>query len=182
MKLSRAGWWILVLGVFLVAVFSLGLARSQQVKAQGQLSEELKLSETRLGKLQIRELQQQREELKHQVDEARVQLAAAKDKMRATVESIDVTDHFYAVAKSCGVTVVSIGSSAVGGEKLAGIGCSVIVINATVGGDTHNLVDFILSLNSDFATGVVRSAQVTMPEGKTPLANIRMFVYAYEGS
>jgi len=184
LKLSKTSWLLLSVGIFIVVVASLGLTRSQQLQEQGQLGEELGIAETRLDKLQVKQLQQQQEELQGQLDESTIQLVAAKDKLRQTVESIDVTDEFFAIAQSCGTIVESISSSSIRSDKLEGLSCSVITLNAVVSGEVPNLIDFIIKLNTDFTTGVVKSAQISIPEATDedePSANILMVVYTYGG-
>lgn len=184
MKLGKTSWLILSAGIFIVVVASLGLTRSQQIQEQGQLDEELSIAEMRLNQLQVKQLRQQQEELQGQLDESKIQLMAAKDKLRQTVESINVTDEFFEVAQSCGVEVASISSSSIESEKLGGIICSVITLNAVVAGEVPNLISFVIKLNNDFTTGIVKSAQISIPEATNPdepSANIEMTVYAYEG-
>lgn len=165
MKLSKTSWIILSIGIFLVVAAGLGLTRSQQIQEQGQLDEELGMTEMRLSKLQVQELPQQQEELQERLDESAIQLMAARDRLRQTVESIDVTDEFFAIAQACNTTVMSISSSGIKSDKLGDIACSMIQINARVEGEVPNLIDLVISLNSDFTTGVVESAQITVPPG-----------------
>jgi hypothetical protein len=188
LKLSKTSWLILLAGLFIVIIAGLGLTRSQQLQEQSRLNEELSQAEVRLSKLEVQQLGQQKEELQGQLDEKSVQLVAAKDRLRQSVESINVTDKFFAIAKSCDVIVDSITSSSIRSEKLVGISCSVINLGATVTGDTSHLINFVIKLNTDFTTGLVKSAQISIPEadqatveGKAPSANIQMVVYAYEG-
>jgi len=184
LKIGKANWLILSVGVFLVVVASLGLTRSQQLREQSQLGEELSIAEMRLNQLQVKQLRQQQEELQGQLDESKIQLMAAKDKLRQTVESINVTDEFFEVAQSCGVEVASISSSSIKSDKLGGIVCSVITLNAGVQGEVSNLISFVIKLNNDFTTGIVKSAQISIlevaDEGE-PSASILMVVHAYEG-
>ena len=184
LKLSKTSLLILLAGIFIVIVAGLGLTRSQQTQAQGQLDEELSIAEMRLNKLQETQLRQQQEELQKQLDESAIRLAAAKDKLRHSVESIDVTDEFFAIAQSSGVAVASVSSSTIKSGELKGVGCSVITLNAVVAGDVPDFISFIISLNNDFTTGVVESAQMSIPEtadaGESS-TNIKMVVHAYEG-
>jgi len=66
-------------------------------------------------------------------------------------------------AQYCDVTVMNISSSGVESGKLEGIACSVITLNAVVEGELSNLINFVIRLNTDFTTGVVKSAQITIP-------------------
>lgn len=182
MKLSKTSWLILSVGIFIVVVAGLGLTRSQQIREKSQLDEELSMVEMRLNKLQVQQLQQQQEELQERLDESTIRLEAAKDRLNQTIESIDVTDEFYAIAESCNAIVESVSTSSIKSEKLENIACSMIQINAQVTGELPNLIDFVISLNNDFTTGVVKSAHMsieeTTEEGESS-ANIMMVVYSY---
>lgn len=184
MKFTKASWLILSAGIFIVILAGLGLTRSQQLQQQDQLDEELSKTGMRLDTLQVKELRQQQDELQGQLDESNTQLVAAKDRLRQTVESINVTDKFFAIAKSCGTLVENINSSDIKDEKLEDITCSMITLNAVVSGETPNLINFIIKLNTDFTTGVVKSAQISIPEASeedNPSASIQMVVYTYKG-
>ena len=165
MKISKTSWLILSIGIFLVVLAGLGLTRSQQLQAQSQLDEELDVAEMRLSKLGVEELRLKQEELQRQLDERIAELAEAKDKMRQTVESIDVTDEFFEIARSCEVVIMSISSSSIRDDKLEDITCSAITIDATAEGEVPNLINFVIKLNNDFTTGIVKSAQITIPPG-----------------
>lgn len=184
MKLTKTSWLILSVGIFIVVVIGLGLTRSQQFQEKGQLDEKMSIAEKRLNNLQVKELREQQEELQGRLDASTRQLMAVKDSLRQPVESIDVTDEFFAVAYSCGVEVMGISSSGIKNEKLGDLACSAISLNARVTGEVSNLISFVIKLNNDFTTGVVKSAQMSVPEtvyeGKSS-ASIQMVVYAYKG-
>jgi hypothetical protein len=185
LKLSKTSWLILSIGLFIVIIAGLGFTRSQQLKEKGQLDEELSIAEKRLNKLQVKDLREQEEELQKRLDESTTQLAAVKDSLRQPVESIDVTDEFFAVAHYCDVEVMSISSSGIKSESLGDVACSMISLNASVIGEVSNLINFVIKLNNDFTTGLVQSAQMsikeTVYEGEAS-ASIQMVVYAYEGN
>jgi hypothetical protein len=184
LKLTKTSWLILSIGIFIVVVASLGITRSQQLQERDQLDEKLSVAEMRLSKLQVRELREQQEELQKRLDERETRLMTAKDSLQQPVESIDVTDEFFAIAQYCGVKVMNISSSGIKSEKLGRIACSVISLNAVVDGEVSDLISFVIKLNSDFTTGVVQSAQISIPKTDCkdePSASIQMVVYAYEG-
>jgi hypothetical protein len=184
LKLSKTSWLMLSIGIFVVVAVGLGLTRSQQLNEQGRLDEELSVAEKRLNNLQVKELGQQQEELQRRLDEGTIRLMAAKDNLRQAVKSITVIDEFFEIAQSCSVEVMGISSSSIKQEKLEGIVCSAITLNAAVQGEALNLISFITKLNNDFTTGVVKSAQISIPEEASesePSASVQMVVYAYEG-
>lgn len=184
MKLSKISWLILAAGVFVVVFASLGITRSQQFRELDRLDDELAIAEMRLSKVQVKDLNYQQEELQKRLDERIIQLITAKDTLRQTIGSIDVTDEFFEIARSCNVEVISLSSSGIGSDKLESIACSVITLTAEVTGDTSNLIDFVIRLNNDFTTGIVKSAAISVSETDDESgssASIRMVVYAYEG-
>jgi hypothetical protein len=184
LKLGKASWFILVVGIFIVILAGLGLTRSKQLQEKSQLDEELSKAEMRLSNLQVKQLGQQRDELQEKLDESTRKLTEAKDSLSQDIESIDVSDEFFAVASSCGVVINSISSSVIKKEKLDNMSCSEIMINATASGEVNNLVNFVIQLNNTFTTGVVKTAQISIPEADSehePSVNVMMVVYSYEG-
>ena len=63
------------------------LSHSQQIQEQGQLDDELGVAQMRLDKLQVQYLRQQQQELQNELDESNMQLVAAKDSLRQSLES-----------------------------------------------------------------------------------------------
>lgn len=181
LKLSKTSWLILSAGLFIVILAGLGLTRSQQLQEQTKLDEELGINEVRLNKFNMKELQKQRDELQAQIDENTIRLNEAKYGLRATVESIDVTDEFFVIASICDVLVTNISSSSISNENLNGVGCSKIIINACVSGELLNIIDFIINLNHDYTTGYVKGVHISMC-GESPSASIEMLIYSYEGA
>jgi len=200
-KLSKTGWLILSAGVFVVILAGLGVTRSQQMREQNRMNEELSLSETRLDKLDITDMRRQLEDLDQKVQEGEAQLDDARERLHQTIVSVDVTDEFFKIAEYSGVTVMSLSTSAIASNELEGIGLQTIALSAQVEGDFEKIIDFVINLNNGYATGYVESAQINIPipevapaegeeagedeivapvEESTSVA-IQMLVYSYEG-
>jgi hypothetical protein len=162
-KLSKTSWLILSGGVFVVILAGLGVTRSQQLQERNRMNEELSLSETRLDKMDITDLRRQSEDLRQQVDEVRTQLDEAKGRLRQTVVSVDVTDELFKIAGYSGVTITSMTTSTISSKELEGIGLSTMSLTVQAKGDLDKIVDFVVNLNNDYATGYVKSAQITVP-------------------
>ena len=200
-KLSKTGWLILSAGVFVVILAGLGVTRSQQMREQNRMNEELSLSETRLDKLDITDMRRQLEDLDQKVQEGEAQLDDARERLHQTIVSVDVTDEFFKIAEYSGVTIMSLSTSAIASNELEGIGLQTIALSAQVEGDFEKIIDFVINLNNGYATGYVESAQINIPipevapaegeeagedeivapvEESTSVA-IQMLVYSYEG-
>ena len=167
-----------------MAFASLGIARSQQLHQQDQLNEELSVAERRLDKFQLKELYLQKENLEVQLNQTISQVEAAKAMLSQPSGSIDISDTVFSIAEACGVEVTEISSADPARDDLKGVTCSVLPLTTSVEGDVPNLIYFITRLNNDFSTGVVKSAEINIPEaadGDRPSASIRLVVYSYQG-
>jgi hypothetical protein len=184
LKLSKTSWLILGVGVVILAFASLGMVRSQQTDWEDQLKQELALAEKGLGKSQLREFSTQKQELEEQLSQLESQLQVVKSELDQSVASIDVTDSVFGIAEQCGVTIVELNSPGVAEEKLEGLLCSAISLDIIAEGEVADLLSFIVRLNNDFVTGMVRSAEISVPGpaiAERPSANIEFIVYAYRG-
>ena len=184
MKLTKASWLLLTIGILVITFVSLGAARSQRLNEAKQVSDELAVAELRLSKLELKELYSQQEKLETQLNQTTSQLETAKTMLSQPNESIIISDAVFRIAEACGVEVIEISSSSLTNEDLERISCSGLPLATTVRGDVPNLISFIIKLNNDFTTGVVKSVQINIPEvaeGDEPSANIMMVIYTYEG-
>lgn len=184
MKLGKTSWSVLAVGIVVIMAGTLGMARSQQVSEQNQQKEELAVAQLRLDRFQVRQLYAQEDELKERLNIATSQLEAAKDDLRQSTDSIELTPSLFELAEACSVEITAISSSRVASDELESITWSVVRLTFTAEGSLPNLIAFIISLNNDFTTGVVESTDIAIPgatgEG-TPSANIRLVIYGYRG-
>jgi hypothetical protein len=205
-KLSRAGWVILSGGVFIVILAGLGVTRSQQLQEQNVVKDELALAQTRLEKNDVTSLRGQSEALKQQVQQEQAQLDEAKDRLRQTVISVDVTDELFKIAGYSGVAILRMSNSTISTQELRGIDLAMTSLSLQASGDIDKIIDFVINLNNDFATGYVKSAQISIgsdtdsgggseePDGEggaggetggvsgdEAAVTVQMIVYSYEG-
>jgi hypothetical protein len=201
LKLSKASWLILSAGIFLVVLAGLGLTRSQQMKEQSKLGDELSQYEKRLATAQTTQLTQQLENLKAKVDESQSQLKNAQARLDQTVISVDVSDEFFKVAAYCSVNITTLSTTLIAQTNYAGIPISTISLTATVTGEKKNIINFIATVNNDYITGNINSAAITFqnppetpseedapPSGEGDIlesglaqASVNMLIYSYEG-
>ncbi len=167
MKLSRMSQLILGLGILVITLGSLGVARSQQLNEVKQLSDNLSIAELRLSKLDLKDLYSQQDTLNAQLGRASAEMQSAKAALSQANDSITISAAMYRIAWNSGVEVAQITSAAQTTEKWKGLNCSVLPISVLVKGDVPNLIDFIMRLNSDFPIGVVKSADIVVPRAKS---------------
>lgn len=184
MKISKTSWLLIAIGVFIIAMVGLGAVRYQQVNQQNQLSEELALAEMKLNGFQLEQLSDRQGELEEQLSQTISQLEAAKAMLSQPNGSIVTSGILFDIAEAYGVEVTEISSSGPTNGELEGIACSVLPLTARVEGDVPALINFITRLNSDLTTGVVKSAEISIPETtdeEESSANIQLVIYNYQG-
>lgn len=183
-KLSKTSWLILSAGVFIVVLGSLGITRTQQLQEKSKLDEDLHNSTQVLEKLQATDLRQQLDDLQQKVEEEEVLLDEATERLNQTVVSVDVSDELFAIAEYCGVTIMNLSTTPIRPNLYGGIGLDMTSMNVVVDGDLPDLVDFVVSLNNDYTTGLVKSFQISIPESDSndvsPSVTVQIVIYSYE--
>ena len=197
MKFSKTTWIFLAVGIFIIALASLGMIYSQQGNEQSRLSEDLALAQLRLKKYpaQQLELASQQEELESRLAKAEAELRTAKTSLRQSTESIEASDALFELAEDCHVEVTEISSPGVAAVQMEEVTLSALSLMVTVGGDVLNLIDFIYQWTHAYPTGVVKSVVISVPEPaeeeeaaaaeieeQMPSATINMLIYTYEGN
>ncbi len=184
MKLSKRSWLVIAAGVFIIALASLGLLRSQQVQEQNELNEQLASVRLRLSGVQLEQLSSRQAELEEQLSQATPQFEVVKAILSQPVGSFAVSSTLFDTAEAHGVEVTEMTSPSLATESLEGVACLVISFTARVEGDVPNLVSFVTNLNEQLATGVVKSTTITIPEMNSEekaSAVIELVVYSYRG-
>lgn len=184
MRLTKTSWWILTIGVFIIAFAGLGVVCYHQVQQQNQLNEELTLAQLELKELELEQLSAQQTELEGQLNQATSQFEAIKAVFSQPIKSVAASSILFDIAEAYDLEITQMTSPGPASDTLEGITCSVISLTATVEGDVPNLVGFVTKLNGQLPTGVVQSITITVPEtasGEKASANIQLVIYTYQG-
>ena len=179
-NLSKTSWIILSVGVFIVVLAGLGVTYSQQVKEKNELQDELAVTNLRLEKYNIEELQQEENQLLQAIEAEAAKLESAVLKINQSIESIDTTDNCYLLASQNGVEVVDIATTETDDTEIGELVLSKIAVNVGVVGPLPNIVDYITVLNDYFTTGYVETVDMSFDE-VPPYAKIQLIIYSYEG-
>jgi hypothetical protein len=184
LKLSKTSWLIIIIGFFIIVLIGLGIVRSQQVHEQNELNEQLALTRSKMQLIQLEQLSHRQGELERQLSETDSKSESAKKILSQPVRSVTISDFLFDIAEANSVNITEINSSGLASEELAGVTCSVLPFTAKVEGELTNLVSYITKLNSNLATGFVKSVEINVPETsstKKPSANIQLVIYTYQG-
>lgn len=185
-KLSRKALIFLGVGILVIFGASLGMLYSQETEEQSRLSQELDVIQLRLDTHSPDEFSFQQRELEWRLARTEVQVNSAKDRLRQSVDSIEVTETLFEVAADNGVEMVEISSPGLSSEDLDSGVYSVLLLAAVVEGDVSHLVDFVLAVGRKFPVGVIESVEITVPavmggESAQPSATLSLRIYSYQG-
>lgn len=208
MKLSRTSWIILTIGVLIIVSGSLGMARSNQLKEQRQVEENLTASNQQLKVLQTDKLLAEQQDLQAKIKNATEELIKSKGYLAQPTESILTSENLFNIAKLCKVEITEIASPGQGASKLGDISFSVLPVTVIINGEVSDIIRFVSDLHANFLTGMCQSVEVTIPlpeedeleeeiqegegeviegeeeiteeEAKKPLSRIKMSIYGYD--
>ncbi len=164
MRLSKATWLVLGIGIIIVIVASLAFNYAQQGQEQSQLNQDLSLAKLRLEKYLSEPPPSEKEELESQLAQARSQLEATKASLSQPIESIEETDTLFDIAEDCNVEIFEINSSFLTSETLENVTYSALPLNVIARGDVPNLINFVLKWTEQYPTGAVDSVEITAPK------------------
>ncbi len=184
MKFSKASLMVLVGGIFLVAFVSLGAAYLQKNSQRAKASAELSSTEQRLSNMKLKMLYGQKQDLQVQLKQIGSQITEATANLTQPIDSIDITDALFKIAKSASVNITSITSTGIGSDDLSGVPANLNQPAIAAEGEMSKLIDFITRLNNDFTTGVVTSYDISLSDNATPQiskASIRLAIYTHQG-
>lgn len=185
MKLSKTSWLLLAVGIFIIAFVGLGAVHYQQVQQENRLDDELALAQLKLKGIKLEQLSYQQEELEKQLGQTISWSGTAKAILSQPIRSVATSETLFDTAAVYGVEVTEISSPGLASDELEGITGSVLALTVRVEGDVSDLISFIIKLNNNLTTGVVKSVEISVPEttseGKSS-ANIQLVIYTYQGS
>jgi len=183
-KLSRTSWLILTFGLFIIVLAGLAVVRFQQVGEQEALREKLTLAQTKLAKIQTERLSQRQKELELELSQIMAEAEAARAVLSQPISSLAISDMLWATAQANGVEITELSSPGMSTAELEGVSCSALSLTARAEGEVTDLVNFITELNGALATGVVKSAEINIPQAPSedrPSASFQLVVYSYQG-
>ncbi len=183
LNISRATWVLLIAGIFVVGLVSLGMTYQVQQEQQNKLNEELLQAQLRLKKFHLEQISTEQGKLQAQVNQTMLKLENNKVMLSIPLESIDTNDIVLKIGEEQGVKVIEISSSGLTPHNIGGITSLVLPLTVRVEGDTPNLIGFIAALQKYFTTSVVESVEISFPDpgsGDKSSAGVRLTISTYE--
>jgi hypothetical protein len=171
--------------VVLAAILgSLGVVQARQATEKNRLDSELALVEENLGDTELDQAGSQQEETQSLLSGTSADLDTARARLSQSTDSIEAHDTLFNIARTCSVQVNNITIAPLSSENLVDIPCTILSLTVIVEGEVPQLLNFIMTLNTDVTNGVVSSARISVPvetgEQELPKADVKMAIYYYE--
>jgi hypothetical protein len=183
-KFSKTSFLALVIGIYVIIFAGLGIFHLQQMHQQNKLLEDSVVAQKKLEAFPTDQLYSRKSDLEKQLKQTETQYEAVKDVFSRPVKSVAASNILFNTAEACNLEVTDISSARPSTDSEFGIDCSVISLTATVEGDVTGLVNFIVKLNGQMATDILRSITITFPDpvtGDRASADVHLFIYTYQG-
>ena len=182
---KKTRWPIVITGVVLAAILgSLSVVQARQSTEKNRLDSEMALMEQNLGDTQLEQAGSQRGETQSRLSGTSADLHAARELLSQSTDSIEAHDTLFNIAGTCSVQVNNIIIAPLSSEDLVDIPCTILSFTVIVEGELPQLLNFVMTLNTDVTNGVVSSARISVPleteEQELPKADVRMVIYYYE--
>ncbi len=152
LRLSRTGWLILGIGIFVLAFGSLYFLYSRQGDEEEQLNDSLSEAQATLPKVisekedwesQLTQLESQLTQLESQVAQAMSLLAQRKMLFPESVESIEYDERLFQIADGSGLEIAILTASEPGDETV-----EVEVEDIEVEGITYSVTSFVVNVKA----------------------------------
>jgi hypothetical protein len=173
MKLTKASFIFIILGVIIIGGVCLGLIRSQQTDQQKLLQEQLALAQKKLDLISSDELMAQKERLTLELGEYATKKTIAEKQLTFSEDSMAISELILKTARSCGVNMVNINSSGKSKTNLSGTSCISTQIGIEVSGEYGDISTFLVALSREFPTSLVDMVQASTqaPSAASPLSD-----------
>ena len=201
MKLGKIAWLILGIGILVIALGSLYTVYRGQVQDQEKVNNSLSLAQVTLSKLATERanLESTLTEIENKLTQATSRLKPAKAAFPTSMESIEVDEQLFRIAKDWGLEVISLTASKpddekvkveVGDTEVGDVTYFVTSFTIAVKGEVSDILDFINTIvtRDDFNTATIEMVNIKVPEPPTeeeeaekPSATIQLVIYGYKG-
>jgi hypothetical protein len=188
MKLSKIAWWILGVGVFIIASAVLLALHAGQSSDTEQLEDSLLVTQALLTNLTAdkENLNSQLTQLYNPLDEAEAAYLQSKANFPKAVMSIEYDEELFFIADDYNLEVINLTASEPHQNEVEGTTYDNTIFEVEVRGEVSNILSFInnVATGGYFNSATVELVNMEVPEpdvDEQPSAVIKIIVYSYEG-
>ncbi|MFC1920471.1 hypothetical protein ACFLYQ_01955 [Chloroflexota bacterium] len=180
LRLSKRSWMIIIMGTLTIVIVTLSVIYFQQMQRYGLAREQLAQTQMTLEQAREIELASSKAEFEAELNDVVWQLETVEAQLSIPVASSVITKTLFDIAEKYNLVVNQMTSSLPIMENLIGVDISQTTLTARVEGDYANFIRFIIELDGQFKTGVIRSVTMNMPIGSddvSPSVDFEMDIY-----
>jgi hypothetical protein len=188
MKISKIGWWILGIGIFVIAAAVMVALNASQSGDAKQLEENLAVTQSVLNTLVAdrEELTGQLAQMEIDLDEAESAYIRSQTKFPDEVASIEYDEEIFSIANDNDLEVINLTASEPRENKLEDIIFATTIFEVEVRGTVAHILNFIddVANGEYFDSSIVETVNMEVPEAgeeEQPAAAIEIIIYSYEG-
>ncbi len=182
LTISTATWILLIVGILVVGLVSLGMTYNVNQEKQTKLNEELLEAQLRLKKFHPEQRTTEREQLEKQLEQAQTQLDKTKSLLSQPLTSIDTDDAILSLSEKYSVHVTEISSPGLDSETVSRISRFSLPLTIRVDGDITNIIGFIAGLQQNYTASVIKSIEISFAEAGSEdntTARVLMMIHNY---
>jgi TolA-binding protein len=164
MKFGKKSITLLGVGIVMILVICLTTLYNSNSETQSELLTQLDLIQPAIEKSSSQEVDQQILNIEDRQTEAESQMQAAKAQLQQPINAIVITDELLDIALITGVEIIKLSSPGISDKQLGGLTFTQLPVRLEVVGEVANLISFISEFTRAYPTGLVKSAQMSIPE------------------
>lgn len=185
-RISKTTRIVLAVGILVVVLLTLGMAYRGQLEEQSRLNNEIFTARQEATSIPLTQLSATQADLTAQLSASDAEIASDKDILKQSTDVIKVADTLLQIADKNKVALTGISSIGLGDQTVEKVTCNTLPLTLKVEGGMPDIIQFILDMNENFPTGVIKTMDVTVYDtaqnpDKLPTANINLIIYSYEG-
>ena len=180
LKPGKRGWILIITSTLTILIMVFTVIYFQQIRKYGQVKEQFAQTQQSLEQVRVADLVTSKDELETELKNVTLQLDIVEDHLCVPVVSSKITKTLFDVAESHHLEVNQMTSSMPIAETLEGVNLFKTTLTARVEGNHNNFVNFVINLNAHFATSIIRSVSMVIPDNMeegTPAVILEMDIY-----
>jgi hypothetical protein len=160
MKISKASWIVLLVGIFLIMSASIGWIYYQQLQQENNIEAEIAAAKQALAGINFDNLNEQKTAINSEISEVNKALDDIQQDLNSEIYSISITDIILSEAEGQDIAVKEMSSSGLTTGLLGGIPFNSINIVMSVEGTLTDIKTFVERLNEKFPNSITEYVQM----------------------
>lgn len=175
--------YMLATGLFISALAGIGAAYMGQLDEQRLLSGEIKAAQSQTNALSTKLLESQQSTLNVTMVKYEADIYSLKKRLTMPLVVSDIFHKVETIASDSNVKIISMRSGSQSAATISDVKYQFISLEFTAVGTEESLYIFVGAITETFTTGILKTAEIKIPQAESPEAAARMnlTIYSYRG-